>query len=104
MADLTREDWLAAARRALLHGGPAAVRVDTLARQLKISRGSFYWHFKDRSDLLAALLAEWEAEKSLLAAVLLAGDRGRGLQLFFAELERRTVASERGDWPSDAAI
>jgi AcrR family transcriptional regulator len=31
-----------------------------LARDLGVSKGSFYWHFRDRNDLLEKLLARWE--------------------------------------------
>lgn len=36
------------------------MRVDVLAKQIGVSRGSFYWHFADRDDLLVATLEEWE--------------------------------------------
>ena len=93
-----------AARLALLEGGPGAVRVETLARKLRVSKGSFYWHFKDREALLEALLREWEEEKSLLSDLLKERDLDKALARFFQELERRVVISERGEWPSDAAI
>jgi AcrR family transcriptional regulator len=57
---LSASDWTRAALDALTRGGVDAVRVDALARQLEITRGSFYWHFKDRDALLTAALEEWE--------------------------------------------
>ena len=42
---LGKSDWLRAARLALLHGGVEAVRVERLARDLHVTKGSFYWHF-----------------------------------------------------------
>jgi AcrR family transcriptional regulator len=57
-----REDWLRAARRALRAGGIAAVRVEALARELAVTKGSFYWHFQNHGELLEALLASWEGE------------------------------------------
>jgi AcrR family transcriptional regulator len=36
------------------------VRVEVLARDLGVSKGSFYWHFRDRGELLDKLLARWE--------------------------------------------
>lgn len=48
--------------QALAEGGLAAVKVDRLAQQLKITRGSFYWHFKSRDELLEAMLDFWENE------------------------------------------
>lgn len=58
---LTRDDWLSAARAALVAEGPAGLRVEALARALGATKGSFYWHFKDLADLSAALLADLEA-------------------------------------------
>lgn len=58
---LTREDWVAAARKTLVDRGIDDVKVDRLARQMHMTRGSFYWHFKHRDDLLDALLTDWEA-------------------------------------------
>lgn len=57
---LTRDDWLAAALKALLRTGPGAVAVQPLARELGATKGSFYWHFASRDDLLRATLARWE--------------------------------------------
>ncbi|MCP3732726.1 TetR/AcrR family transcriptional regulator [Sphingomonas sp. MG17] len=57
----TREDWIAAARKALVNRGIDDVKIDRLARQMRVTRGSFYWHFKHRRDLTDALLTDWEA-------------------------------------------
>ncbi|MGI9430814.1 MAG: TetR/AcrR family transcriptional regulator [Myxococcota bacterium] len=57
---LTRDDWLAAALEALFEGGLQAVRVLPLSKRLGMSRGSFYWHFVDRKDLLRSVLEYWE--------------------------------------------
>lgn len=57
--NLTREDWIHAAQQVLVKGGVDAVRVDTLAKELNITRGSFYYHFKSRSDLLEGILGDW---------------------------------------------
>jgi len=56
---VSRQDWVDAARRALIKGGVDAVKVDRLAREMNITRGSFYWHFNARQDLLAAVLTDW---------------------------------------------
>ncbi|MGB6877179.1 MAG: helix-turn-helix domain-containing protein [Candidatus Acidiferrales bacterium] len=61
---LDRHDWIHAGVEILSSKGMDAVRVEALARQLSISKGSFYWHFKDRSDLLEAILEEWETRQS----------------------------------------
>ena len=101
---LSREGWLKAARKALLLTGPSGVRVESLARVLGVTKGSFYWHFRDRGELLAALLAEWEAEEELLVTALTATNREDAIRAVFEEAGRRARRSERGDSPSDAAI
>ncbi len=58
-ATLLRADWIAAATEVLVDRGIDAVRVDVLARELAVTRGSFYWHFKDREELLTAVLQGW---------------------------------------------
>lgn len=54
------EDWVRAAFRVLARQGVDAVKVEPLAGELGVTKGSFYWHFADRAALLTALLAEWE--------------------------------------------
>ncbi len=57
---VTREDWLAAARAALIQDGIDTVKVMALAARLDVSRSSFYWYFTNRDSLLVALLEHWE--------------------------------------------
>lgn len=56
---LTPDTWIAAATEVLIDRGIDAVRVDVLAKALEVTRGSFYWHFKDREALLVAVLHAW---------------------------------------------
>ncbi|MCB1994917.1 MAG: TetR/AcrR family transcriptional regulator [Burkholderiaceae bacterium] len=60
-AALTPERWTEAATEVLVDQGIDHVRVDVLAKQLQVTRGSFYWHFKDREDLLRTVLQAWRA-------------------------------------------
>ena len=55
-----RGAWVHAALQALAAGGPDAVRVETLAVSLGVSKGGFYWHFADRQALLEEMLDTWE--------------------------------------------
>jgi AcrR family transcriptional regulator len=57
---LSAEDWTEAALAALGEGGLGAVAVEPLAAQLGTTKGSFYWHFRNRDALLAAALQRWE--------------------------------------------
>ena len=57
-----RAQWLQAGLDALRKGGVGAVRVERLAADLELTKGSFYHHFRDRSALLDALLEFWSRE------------------------------------------
>jgi AcrR family transcriptional regulator len=56
--------WLGVAYEALLVGGVDAVRIMSLAQRLKLSRTSFYWFFKDRDELLDALVSRWREKNT----------------------------------------
>jgi len=59
---LRREDWIRAALLAIAERGSAEVAVERLAVQLGATKGSFYWHFRDRGELVTEALALWERE------------------------------------------
>ena len=58
---LSRQDWVEAGFNSLASNGPAALRVEPLARVMGTTKGSFYWHFKDLGEFHAAMIAHWEA-------------------------------------------
>ncbi len=55
-----RAAWIEAGARALASGGPAAVRIEPLAKSLGVTRGGFYGHFENRGALLESILDTWE--------------------------------------------
>ena len=55
-----RTAWIQQGLRALAEGGPDAIRIEGLARELGVSKGGFYWHFDDRQALLTHMLDAWE--------------------------------------------
>ncbi len=57
-------DWIRAALARLAIQGIQVVRVEVLARDLGVSKGSFYWHFRDRAELLEKMLAQWEQSET----------------------------------------
>jgi AcrR family transcriptional regulator len=57
---LTASDWAEAALQLIADQGLSALTVSALAVRLGVTKGSFYWHFHGRSELLAAALARWE--------------------------------------------
>ena len=59
---VSKAEWLEAGLKALSEGGAAALTVEGLARSLGIAKAGFYWHFKDRDDMLRQLLDYWVHE------------------------------------------
>ncbi|MFA9216990.1 MAG: TetR/AcrR family transcriptional regulator [Sphingomonadaceae bacterium] len=55
----TRDDWIEAATEILVSRSVDAIQPAALARELGITIGSFYHHFKDRNDLLVSVLRTW---------------------------------------------
>ena len=57
---LQRFDWLQRALEIFVAEGIDAVRITRLADDLGVTRGSFYWHFENRGDLIDALVRFWQ--------------------------------------------
>lgn len=57
---LTSSDWVEGALQLISEAGLRALTVAALAARLGVTKGSFYWHFKGRSQLLAGALSRWE--------------------------------------------
>jgi AcrR family transcriptional regulator len=77
---LTPDDWAKAALAAIARGGVSAVAVETVAATLDATKGSFYWHFKNRDALIQAALDRWER---------------RGTESVIEELEREPDPAKR---------
>lgn len=60
---LSRDDWLTAAFETVAENGFDSVRVLSLASALGVTRGSFYWHFTDHAELIAALVERWRTRE-----------------------------------------
>jgi AcrR family transcriptional regulator len=60
MVSLSASDWVRGAARRLAADGVDAVRIEPLATDLGVSKGSFYWHFTHRDALLDAVLEHWQ--------------------------------------------
>jgi AcrR family transcriptional regulator len=57
---LNRQDWLSAGLEALAAEGPDGLRIMSIAEQLGVTKGSFYWHFRNLDEFQLSLLEEWE--------------------------------------------
>lgn len=60
----TREDWLKLALETLIRDGIDRVKVQIMAKQLNVSRSSFYWFFKSPQDLNDQMLEHWLAKNT----------------------------------------
>lgn len=58
-AKLGRQDWIDTGLKVLEQSGIEGIRVEMLAKLMNVTKGSFYWHFKNREELLCSLLKEW---------------------------------------------
>ncbi|HKV19657.1 MAG TPA: TetR/AcrR family transcriptional regulator [Mycobacterium sp.] len=56
---LTVDDWVAAGYELLAEDGIAALKIDRLCSRLKVTKGSFYWHFTDIAGYRATLVQAW---------------------------------------------
>ncbi|TAJ74047.1 MAG: TetR/AcrR family transcriptional regulator [Phenylobacterium sp.] len=90
---LTREDWIDAATKRLVNMSVEAVRVEPLAAEIGVSRGSFYWHFKSRKDLLEAILGRWRENQTRRIVERIKQDRRLGAREQLSQL--RTLRGNR---------
>ena len=99
---LQRFDWLQQALEIFVAEGIDALRITRLADDLGVTRGSFYWHFANRNDLIEALVRFWQdkntaaIERSVAGAESLAD----GILSFF----ETCLDAERFDPRLDLAI
>jgi len=62
---LTEADWVEAATDILVRENVRGIRIDALCQKLGVTKGSFYWHFKTRAELLRAMLRNWQRRMTL---------------------------------------
>lgn len=55
-AAVTREQWLYAGLTRFAEGGESQVRIERIARELGVTKGSYYGYFKSRTEFLEAML------------------------------------------------
>ncbi|HRO60810.1 MAG TPA: TetR/AcrR family transcriptional regulator [Burkholderiaceae bacterium] len=62
---LGTDDWLAAANALLASDNIHGVQISALCQKLGVTKGSFYWHFRNRAGLLRAMLDDWRRRMTL---------------------------------------
>ncbi len=63
--DLQPSDWVRAGMKILAQSGVDMVLIPPLAKELGVTKGSFYWHFASREELLMKLIEEWRQHATL---------------------------------------
>jgi AcrR family transcriptional regulator len=103
---MDEDAWLDAAFHVLSKHGVEAVRIESLAKSLNVTKGSFYWHFKDRSALLDALLVTWRQRATLRVIERLERSNPQPIDRIrhLLALPRTGSASTRGGADIEAAI
>lgn len=97
-----REAWIEEGLSALAEGGVEAVRIETLAKRLGVTKGGFYGYFADRGALLTEMLDLWERES--VDDVLDQIEQGAGDALDKARLAGQLTFSSDRLLPIDLAI
>lgn len=99
---LQRFDWLLVALKLFVAEGIDAIRITRLAQELEVTRGSFYWHFSNRQDLIAALVDYWRDKNT--SAIIDAVQQTRSLSDGIFKLFDTCVDTELFDPQLDLAI
>jgi AcrR family transcriptional regulator len=94
---LTRAAWVDAAYAVFEAEGLRAVRVETLARRLETTKGSFYWHFATRAELVGAVMDRWEVRdtEDVIALAERSSAPQERLAALFAAVAGRARCGER---------
>ncbi|MBL4813083.1 MAG: TetR/AcrR family transcriptional regulator [Rhodobacteraceae bacterium] len=103
---LSPQDWIQASFRALALGGAQALRVERIARDLKVSKGSFYWHFSDLPALKIAMLDHWFGQATVQVIAQIEGAGGPARERLYRLLEIATsdLAAPYGGLSTEVAI
>jgi AcrR family transcriptional regulator len=101
---LSASDWVDAGLKALASRGFTALKAEPLAKALRVSRGSFYWHFADIAAFHTAILAHWHevAAEQIIANVEAASNNEDPLALLLRRVfgERLTLERAVRTWAS----
>jgi len=90
---LSAGDWEQQALVLIAEKGIRAVAVESLARRMGVTKGSFYWHFQNRESLLEQSLLRWEKhdEVNLQTSLSAIDDPRERLRSFFRRTGREKL-------------
>jgi AcrR family transcriptional regulator len=101
---LTKTDWIRHGLRTLAAEGPHALKVGPMAEKLKVSRGSFYWHFADIAEFRSELLRNWQERSTEQVIEEIANKAGRDRLRYLlrrAFVEKRSLDRAIRSWAAE---
>lgn len=91
---LTKEQWLDHGLHNLADLGFTSLKADKLAKSLGVSRGSFYWHFKNLADFHSGILGRWQ-EVMAESVITMLESQGETAEAKLKQLLTIAMTSER---------
>ncbi|MBR0565282.1 TetR/AcrR family transcriptional regulator [Azoarcus sp. L1K30] len=101
---LDRDAWVNAATEVLAEEGIAGLRVEVLAKRLKVTKGSFYWHFQDRHDLLLAILQLWKDGRIRDIIKQTTAEKGKELEQIYHVIDVYSASRSRRGMMIELAV
>jgi len=91
----TREQWLQKSLDVISGQGFGRIVIDNIVKSIKVTKGSFYWHFKDRNDFLEHLVTYWDenfTRNVMQHIAAMQGDAGKRLLELMMYVTRKRLA------------
>lgn len=101
---LDRDAWIHLATDMLADEGLSGLRVEVLAKKLGVTKGSFYWHFKDRQELLQAVLDSWQDGRVREAARMGEAPSGKAIEQIRRVMDLHSINPNRKGIAIELAI
>ncbi len=101
---LDRSDWIEAAINVLADEGTDGLRVEVLAKNFGVTKGSFYWHFKDRQDLHMAVLETWKEGRIKDIIKQTTAQPGKEREQIYHVIQVYSLARNRKGIPIELAV
>ena len=103
-SELTRTAILDAAERIFCEQGYAVATIDGVSRAAGVTRGAFYWHFKDRQDLLMAVLETWKEGRIKDIIKQTTAQPGKEREQIYHVIQVYSLARNRKGIPIELAV
>lgn len=106
---LTKSDWIKHGLRTLAEEGAGALKVGPMSTRLEVSRGSFYWHFRDIADFRSETLRSWQERTTdeVIREIEIEAEPNRLRQLMRRAFDEKLSANRtvrHDEWAAERAI